>query len=230
MRDADRLVHHLSAAGGEDELVRAGEICVAASDAVHRRGNYSGSEALLLKAIELASRLPPERGDRAEMVARTRLAALYTLSYHANFPGYAAMRQRMTEPVRRLGSSRDLPAGLQGEYSAGIFNCDFVSASVAAEEMVARGMIALFTGRPGDAVDSLGVADEFADRVGPDLPVNLLTVPVEGIRTCRPVAFALACRWDEAGRVLAAVFLSGHPVCSTCVDRVRLRLPGPIRA
>ncbi|MCF7552377.1 BTAD domain-containing putative transcriptional regulator [Pseudonocardia sp. WMMC193] len=219
--DADHLVHHLASAGGEEDIVRAGEVCVAASDAAHRRGSYSASEALLLKAIELASRLPPERGDRVEMVARTRLAALYTLSYHANFPGYSAMRQRMTELVRRLGSNLDLLAGLQGEYSAGLFNCDFVSAAAAGEEMVARGaadddplmslgghyargMIALFTGRPDDAVDSLGVADGFVEHVG-SMPVNLLTVPVEGIRPWRLVAFALAGRWDEAGELRAAV-------------------------
>ncbi|MTD15015.1 AAA family ATPase [Nakamurella sp. YIM 132087] len=219
---ADRIVHHLAASGSEDELLQAARLCIAASDAAHRRGHYSGAEQLLVTAVDLTARLEGEAGDRVEMAARTRLSSLYALSYHAGFPGFVAQRDRMTALVRRLGNDRDLLAGLQNAFAAAFFTCDFVEAAALAQEMIsrglaagddlmtlggefARGLCALQIGRPDEAIDALGTARDLARRLDEEVPVGMITVPVEAIGPWRLAAFALAGRWSEAGPDLADI-------------------------
>ncbi len=222
LRYADRLIHHLAEAGGEDQLDAAVELSLARADAALRRANHPEVEAILLHAVDLAGRLTGPTAEQREMSALVRLCALYDMFYGPTFPGVMARRRRALELARRLATSRDLVAALNGAAAIGLGTADFVATAAVADEMavsaeatgdpvmralgqLVRGQVALQQGQFEPAINALAEARETCADFDIEPWGEVLTVPFEAIGGWRAFALANAGRSDEAEADLARI-------------------------
>ncbi|MHA3704606.1 BTAD domain-containing putative transcriptional regulator [Jatrophihabitans sp. YIM 134969] len=221
-RDPDQLVYHLAGAGGDDALTRAVAICVTQADTARARGDFASAEAVLLRAVDLASRLRGADAPLAELSARLRLYSLYNLvapssdvarSHHA----------RAVHLAREYGRPDDLLVALQAAYAEAIIRMDVPAMtaveeeqSVAGEAMdhdglrlgsaVNRTQRLFYTGRVSDALTSADEVIAFLTRPEVTVPPGAFPIhPARLARWFRATSLSFLGRDDEAAAQGAAL-------------------------
>lgn len=134
---AERLAFHLASSGGEAEIERAVDLSLAASDQAVMHGNFPEGESLLLRALELTSRLPLEKSPQRETSARVRLWSLYTATYGPGAPGAAAQQERALDLIRLHGGAREVLGVHQAVFARLIWQDDLDAVAQVGREMAA---------------------------------------------------------------------------------------------